>query len=256
MCERMTQALPPHPASQRAPIPLGEFVAMVAALMALGALGVDAMLPALPEIGAQLGAPSENAQQYVIAIYLIGMGVGQLIHGPLSDHFGRRPVMLASLGNYFCSNYTRALSASFTLLLVARFASPTVLVLRWFGARLPETLVRAEKRPYSFAATLEGARQTRGDRWSTGYMLASTVMQGALFGYITSVQQVVAEVFHRPKLLNVVFASTAGLMAVSNLINSRVVMRVGSRNLTQSALVVLIGVALAALLLSQSGIES
>ncbi|MDB5676002.1 MAG: major facilitator transporter, partial [Sphingomonas bacterium] len=94
MREHMTHAPPPHPAQQRAPIPLGEFVAMVAALMALGALGVDAMLPALPEIGMQLGAPTENAQQYVIAIYLIGMGVGQLIHGPLSDHFGRRPVML------------------------------------------------------------------------------------------------------------------------------------------------------------------
>jgi DHA1 family bicyclomycin/chloramphenicol resistance-like MFS transporter len=320
MCERMTQAPPPHPAGQRAPIPLGEFVAMVAALMALGALGVDAMLPALPEIGAQLGAPSENAQQYVIAIYLIGMGVGQLIHGPLSDHFGRRPVMLASLGIYFCCNFTCALSASFTLLLIARFASAvavaatrvvtvaivrdcysgrpmarvmslaamvfmiapvlaptigqgitlfgswrlifwaiaglTVLVMLWFANRLPETLDRTEKRPYSLATTLQGARQTLGDRWSAGYMLASTVMQGALFGYITSVQQVVAEVFHRPKMLNVVFASTAGMMAVSNLFNSRVVMRVGSRILSQSALVVLIGVALAALVLSLSGYES
>jgi DHA1 family bicyclomycin/chloramphenicol resistance-like MFS transporter len=320
MCERMTQAPPPHPADQRAPIPLGEFVAMVAALMALGALGVDAMLPALPEIGAQLGAPSENAQQYVIAIYLIGLGVGQLVHGPLSDHFGRRPVMLASLGIYFCCNFVCALSASFTLLLAARFASavaiaatrvvtvaivrdcysgrpmarvmslaamvfmiapvlaPTIgqgitlfgswrlifwaiagltaLVMIWYGRRMPETLDRGEKRPYSFGATLQGARQTLGDRWSTGYMLASTVMQGALFGYITSVQQVVAEVFHRPKLLNVVFASTAGMMAVSNLFNSRFVMRVGSRILSQSALVVLIGIALAALLLSLLGYES
>ncbi|MDB5712355.1 MAG: transporter [Sphingomonas bacterium] len=320
MREHMTQPPPPHPAEQRAPIPLGEFVAMVAALMALGALGVDAMLPALPEIGAQLGAPTENAQQYVIAIYLIGMGVGQLIHGPLSDHFGRRPVMLASLGIYFCCNFTCAVAGSFTLLLVARFASAvaiaatrvvtvaivrdcysgrpmarvmslaamvfmiapvlaptlgqgitlfgswrlifwviaglTALVMIWYARRLPETLDRREKRPYSFAATLQGARQTLGDRWSTGYMLASTVMHGALFGYITSVQQVVAEVFHRPKLLNVVFASTAGMMAVSNLFNSRVVMRVGSRILSQSALVALIGVALTALLISLTGHES
>src|SRR3569623_1368041 len=127
MCERMTQAPPPHPASQRVLIPLGEYGAMVATLMALGALGVDAMLPALPEIGAQLGAPSENAQQYVVAIYLIGLGVGQLIHGPLSDHFGRRPVMLASLGIYFCCNFTCALSASFTLLLAASFARAIVI---------------------------------------------------------------------------------------------------------------------------------
>jgi len=320
MCERMTQTPPPHPAEQRAPIPLGEFVAMVAALMALGALGVDAMLPALPDIGAQLGAPTENAQQFVIAVYLVGMGVGQLLHGPLADHFGRRPIMLASLGVYFCCNFTCALSPSFTLLLAARFASAvaiaatrvvtvaivrdcysgrpmarvmslaamvfmiapvlaptfgqgitlfgswrlifwaiaglTALVMVWFGQRMPETLDRAEKRPYSLVTTIEGARQTLADRWSTGYMLASTVMQGALFGYITSVQQVVAEVFHRPNLLNVVFASTAGMMAMSSLFNSRVVMRIGSRILSQSALLALIGIALAALLLSLSGYES
>ncbi|CAN5624684.1 multidrug effflux MFS transporter [soil metagenome] len=320
MRELMTQVLPPHPAIQRAPIPLGEFVAMVAALMALGALGVDAMLPALPEIGARLGAPTENAQQYVISVYLIGMGFGQLLHGPLADHFGRRPVMLASLGVYLLCNVAAALAGSFTLLLVARFAGAvavaatrvvtvaivrdcysgrpmakvmslaamvfmiapvlaptigqgvllfgswrlifgviaglTVLVMVWYARRMPETLDRAEKRPYSIAVTALGARQTLADRWSTGYMLASTVMQGALFGYITSIQQVVAEVFHKPHLLNVVFACTAGMMAVTNLFNSRVVMRLGSRVLSQSALVVMIVVALGSLGLALSGGET
>ena len=320
MCERMTQVPPPHPASQRAPIPLGEFVAMVAALMGLGALGVDAMLPALPQIGAQLGAPTENAQQYIIAIYLIGLGLGQLLHGPLADHFGRRPVMLWSLAVYCVGNLAVALSGSFALLLAARLvgavavaatrvvtvaivrdcysgrpmarvmslaamvfmivpvlaptigqgimlfgswrliffviAGVTLLVMAWYGRRMPETLDRQEKRPFSFAATALGARQTLADRWSTGYMLASTMMQGALFGYITSVQQVVFEVFHAPKLLNIVFASTAGMMAASSLLNSRMVMRVGSRILSQSALVVLIAVALGALGLSLSGGET
>lgn len=320
MCEIMTQSLSPHPADQRAPIPLGEFVAMVAALMALGALGVDAMLPALPEIGVRLGAPSENAQQYVIAVYLIGLGLGQLLHGPLADHFGRRPVMLASLGVYFLCNLAAALAGSFTLLLVARFAGAvavaatrvvtiaivrdcysgrpmakvmslaamvfmiapvlaptmgqgvllfgswrlifgviggfTLIVMLWYARRMPETLDRAEKRPYSVAATITGVRQTLADRWSTGYMLAATVMQGALFGYITSIQQVVAEVFHKPHLLNVVFACTAGVMAVTNLFNSRVVMRLGSRVLSQSALALLIVVACGSLALALSGGET
>jgi DHA1 family bicyclomycin/chloramphenicol resistance-like MFS transporter len=320
MRELMTQVLPPHPANQRAPIPLGEFVAMVAALMALGALGVDAMLPALPEIGARLGAPTENAQQYVISVYLIGMGFGQLLHGPLADHFGRRPVMLVSLSVYLLCNVAAALAGSFTLLLVARFAGAvavaatrvvtvaivrdcysgrpmakvmslaamvfmiapvlaptmgqgvllfgswrlifgvigglTLLVMVWYARRMPETLDRKEKRPYSIAATALGARQTVADRWSAGYMLASTVMQGALFGYITSIQQVVAEVFHKPHLLNVVFACTAGMMAVTNLFNSRVVMRLGSRVLSQSALVVMIVVALGSLGLALSGGET
>jgi DHA1 family bicyclomycin/chloramphenicol resistance-like MFS transporter len=320
MCERMTQVPPPHPADQRAPIPLGEFVAMVAALMGLGALGVDAMLPALPQIGAQLAAPTENDQQYVIAVYLIGLGLGQLLHGPLSDHFGRRPVMLSSLAIYCVGNLAAALSGSFALLLFVRLVGAvavaatrvvTVAIVRdcysgrpmarvmslaamvfmivpvlaptigqgitlfgswrliffviagltlgmmaWIARRLPETLDREEKRPFSFVAISVGARQTLADRWSTGYMLASTVMQGALFGYITSVQQVVSEVFRAPKLVNVVFACTAGMMAVSNLFNSRVVMRVGSRILSQSALVVLILVAAAALALSLSGGET
>lgn len=320
MRECMTQILSPHPADQRAPIPLGEFVAMVAALMALGALGVDAMLPALPEIGARLGAPSENAQQYVISVYLIGMGFGQLLHGPLADHFGRRPVMLVSLGVYLLCNVAAALAGSFTLLLVARFAGAvavaatrvvtvaivrdcysgrpmarvmslaamvfmiapvlaptmgqgvllfgswrlifgvigglTLLVMVWYARRMPETLDRKEKRPYSIAVTALGARQTVADRWSAGYMLASTVMQGALFGYITSIQQVVAEVFHKPHLLNVVFACTAGMMAVTNLFNSRVVMRLGSRVLSQSALVVMIVVALGSLGLALGGGET
>lgn len=320
MRECMTQILSPHPADQRAPIPLGEFVAMVAALMALGALGVDAMLPALPEIGARLGAPSENAQQYVISVYLIGMGFGQLLHGPLADHFGRRPVMLVSLGVYLLCNVAAALAGSFTLLLAARFAGAvavaatrvvtvaivrdcysgrpmarvmslaamvfmiapvlaptmgqgvllfgswrlifgvigglTLLVMVWYARRMPETLDRKEKRPYSIAVTALGARQTVADRWSAGYMLASTVMQGALFGYITSIQQVVAEVFHKPHLLNVVFACTAGMMAVTNLFNSRVVMRLGSRVLSQSALVVMIVVALGSLGLALGGGET
>ena len=90
----MTVPPPPHPAVQRAPIPLGEFVALVAALMALGALGVDAMLPSLPTIGRELGVADPNAPQFVISVYLIGLGVGQLIHGPASDHFGHAPFCL------------------------------------------------------------------------------------------------------------------------------------------------------------------
>ncbi len=320
MCEAMMQNLPSHPAEQRAPIPLGEFVAMVAALMGLGALGVDAMLPALPEIGAQLGAPTENAQQYVISIYLIGLGIGQLLHGPLADHFGRRPVMLASLGVYLLGNLAAALAGSFALLLLARLGGAiavaatrvvTVAIVRdcysgrpmakvmslaamvfmvvpvlaptlgqgiilfgswrlifavigcitfvvtiWFWFRMPETLDRKEKRDFSVAVTFTGARQTLADRWSTGYMLASTMLQGALFGYITSAQQIVANVFKSPQLLNVVFAITAGTMVFSNLFNSRFVMRLGSRVLSQSALVGMILLALASIGMSLGGHET
>src|SRR5665213_1028289 len=58
-----------------------EFIALVAALMALNSLAIDVMLPALPAIGASLGVASENERQYVIAAYMIGFGVAQLAFG-------------------------------------------------------------------------------------------------------------------------------------------------------------------------------
>src|SRR3546814_10990766 len=73
--------------------PLGfrEFVALVAALMALTALGIDSMLPALPAIGEALGVKTANERQLVVTAFLIGFGVAQLAHGPLADRFGRKP---------------------------------------------------------------------------------------------------------------------------------------------------------------------
>jgi len=287
----------------RAPIGFREFVIMVASLMALGAIGVDTMLPALPEIGARLGVGTENERQYVIAIYLIGLGAGQLLHGPLADRFGRRPVMMWALAAYGVANGVAALSGSFELLLIARLlggvavaatrvvtiaivrdcysgrpmarvmslaiivfmiapvlaptlgqfilyfgswrlifsviGALTAIVMVWFALRMPETLA-GERMPFSVGRLIEGYRTTLTDRWSLGYTLASTALQGALFGYITSVQQIVTTVFHAGEHLNLVFAGTAGMMAVANLFNSRVVMRLGSRFLSHSALVVLI----------------
>ncbi|MBL7373456.1 MFS transporter, partial [Escherichia coli] len=79
-------------AQGKAPLAFGEFVSLVAAMMALTALGIDSMLPALPAIGASLGVDSPNHRQYVVTAFLIGFAFAQLAYGPLSDRFGRRPV--------------------------------------------------------------------------------------------------------------------------------------------------------------------
>jgi len=73
-----------------------EFVGLTAALMALTALSIDIMLPALPKIGSALGASSENDNQLIVILYIAGFAAGQLIYGPLSDHLGRRPASGAS----------------------------------------------------------------------------------------------------------------------------------------------------------------
>ena len=70
-----------------------EFVVLMAALMSIVALSIDAVLPALPMIGDYLSVsdPSENPK--LITSIFLGLGIGQLLFGPLSDSFGRKPIV-------------------------------------------------------------------------------------------------------------------------------------------------------------------
>jgi DHA1 family bicyclomycin/chloramphenicol resistance-like MFS transporter len=99
-----------------------EFVAMVAAMMALTAMSIDIMLPALPQIAAAFGVADANAQQHVVIVYLLGFAAGQLLFGPLSDRFGRRPVLFSGLGVYALGAFACVVAGSFDTLLAARFA--------------------------------------------------------------------------------------------------------------------------------------
>lgn len=97
-----------------------EFVIMMAGLQALNALAIDAMLPALPAIGRDLGVAAENQRQLVISMYVLGFGTTQVIYGPLADRFGRKPVLVVSLVLYFGFALACAAAGSFTLLIAAR----------------------------------------------------------------------------------------------------------------------------------------
>ena len=108
--------------ANRAPLAFAEFVALTASMMAMTALGIDSMLPALPAIGEALGVLRDNDRQYVITTFLIGFAFAQLAYGPLSDRYGRRPVLLIALLSYVLTSVLAALSGSFTLLLIARAA--------------------------------------------------------------------------------------------------------------------------------------
>lgn len=114
------RALPDRPASF--PVSAREFIAMMASLMALNALAIDTMLPALPDIGAALGVDNANDRQFVISSYLIGVGIGSLFFGPLSDRFGRKPVLRGSLTFYAVFALVCAAAPSFDLLLAMRFS--------------------------------------------------------------------------------------------------------------------------------------
>lgn len=124
-----------------------EFVALIAGLMAINSLAIDAMVPALPAIGHSLHVLTENERQLVVSFYMFGFGATQLVYGPLSDRYGRKPVLVGSLILYVIFALLCAASASFALLLAARMlqgaaaASSRVLTVsivrdRFEGARM------------------------------------------------------------------------------------------------------------------------
>ena len=132
-----------------------EFVAFIAAIMAVNALGVDLMLPALPAIGAELHAATANSRQWIVTAYLFGFGIGQLVYGPLADRYGRRPILLATLVGFVGASIFAASSATFTALICARIlqglmsASTRVLAVaivrdRYAGRQMAKTLSLAQ----------------------------------------------------------------------------------------------------------------
>ena len=70
-----------------------EFVLLVALMTSLVALSIDAMLPALATIGAELGARQANDAQLILSALFLGLAVAQMIYGPLSDSVGRKPAI-------------------------------------------------------------------------------------------------------------------------------------------------------------------
>ena len=97
-----------------------ELVVMVALLMSLNALAIDGMLPALDDMARELGAADGNRRQYVVAVYLLANGLGCLVPGAFADRFGRRPLLLLSLGSYAAFSLLIALVQDFTALLMLR----------------------------------------------------------------------------------------------------------------------------------------
>ena len=132
----MTQATdtPVRPAASRIAFP--EFVVLIAGMMALTALSLDMMLPALPAIGAafQLGDP--NAAQLVIVVYLFGFAAGHLYAGPLSDRLGRKPVLMTGLLVYALGSLMAAAAPDYMTLLTGR-------AIQGLGAAAPRVVALA-----------------------------------------------------------------------------------------------------------------
>jgi MFS transporter, DHA1 family, multidrug resistance protein len=276
-----------------------EMTIMLAGLMALNSFAIDAMVPALPDIGRSLQVARENQQQLVVIAYFVGFASTQLMWGPLADRFGRKPIMAAGVGLYGAFALLCAVAHSFELLIAGRVlmgasaAASRVLVVAmvrdlfeaeemarvmslvfmtfmlmpvlapnigqlillfapwraiflvlalyavvmvvWPALRMPETLHPEFRRPLDRHATFRAIAATVRDPQSRGYTLAMTISFSALVAYISSIQQIVFDAFHKPALIGLVFASIAAPMAVASWLNSRVVGRFGLRRVGHSA---------------------
>jgi DHA1 family bicyclomycin/chloramphenicol resistance-like MFS transporter len=292
---------------------------MMAMVMALNALAIDSMLPALPAIGEALGVAVANDRQYIISVYLLGIGFGSLLYGPLSDRFGRKGVLVPALFAYLALSIGCGLATSFTMLIVLRFVhglvsaalgvivvavirdlfagdamarrlsliflvfmivpiiAPTlgagvaalagwraifillavmsVVMLVWLR-RLPETLDPADVRPLDFRTMAAGWATVTRHRRAAGYMIASGTMQGALYGYLNSSEQIIGEVFDARSLFPLVFACVAIGIAIANFSNAAIVERFGARRVSQSAVFAFMATSILQIVAALSGVET
>ncbi|MBW7860732.1 MAG: multidrug effflux MFS transporter [Rhodocyclaceae bacterium] len=100
--------------------PTAALAALITTLVALGPLSTDFYLPALPAITTALDTDVASTQ-LTLSVFLVGLGAGQLVYGPLSDRFGRRPVLLFGLVVYLLSSIACAFAATIETLIAARF---------------------------------------------------------------------------------------------------------------------------------------
>ncbi len=292
---------PPRPAMGER-----EFVAMMALLQALQALAIDAMLPALGVLSNDLGASDPNHRQLVVGMFLLGAGLGALVPGTLSDRYGRRPVVLASLAIYVVTALGCAFVQDFESLVALRFIQglgcsglavlpPAIIRDRlegdrmarlqslvsvvfmtvpmlapglglavmvvagwrmifiliavlgivmtiWAVIRLPETLHpenRQTVRPRAIAANMGRVLTTRA---AIGYVIGSSLVMSAMWGFINSAQQLIAEHFGAGQYFPLVFGCLALTMSVANFGNSRIVERFGARRVSHTALLAYIAI--------------
>jgi len=289
------------------PMSFPEFVIVIASIMALNPLAMDMMLPALPHIGSAFHIAAANRPQMVLSIFLIGFGVGQFVMGPLSDRFGRRPVLLGGMAVYCVASVLAIAAPSFETLLLARalqglgtsatrviatsivrdcyagrrmasvmslatmvfiavpvvapsFGQALMLVTQWRGIfivlmlyglaaliwsalRMPETLPVSERKSLAISAVLGAFRQTMTNRQTLGYALAAGGVQGSLFAFVFSAQQVFTEIYKLGHYFPLAFAAIAIGIAVAGFLNARFVGRLGMRVISHGALVGFVAVA-------------
>jgi DHA1 family bicyclomycin/chloramphenicol resistance-like MFS transporter len=131
-----------------------------------------------------------------------------------------------------------------------------VIMLTWSWTRLPETLHAEFRRPLNWRGTFEAIAATVKEPQSRGYTLATMVSFSGLVAYISSIQQIVFDVFNAGRYIGLVFASIAAPMALASWLNSRVVGRFGLRRVGHSAALAFMLVTAIHAIIALAGYES
>ena len=281
-----------------------EFTIFVATLMAIVALSIDALLPALGLITQELGIVNANQTQLVISMLFLGMALGQLICGPLSDALGRKPVLYSGLVVYLFGTVICFFSRDITVLLVGRFiqglgcAGPYVsavslvrdkfagrgmakimslvmmifvlvpafapilgqailfvspwrgvfavylcyalLIVAWIYIRLPETLPKEQRIPFSVDGFIAGFKEVVTNRVTISVTLGMGLTFGGFIGYLNSSQQIFQVQFETGNMFSLYFGSLALALGAASMLNSRLVERLGMYHLASQAYLVIV----------------
>ena len=97
-----------------------EFILLMACLMSIVALSIDTILPALMPIGAAVGTSDANENQLLITMIFLGLGFGQLIFGPISDSFGRKPVVYIGFLVFMLASFLCITASNIEVMVVGR----------------------------------------------------------------------------------------------------------------------------------------
>jgi len=110
-----------------------EFIALMAALMSVTALAIDALLPALDVIGIDLGVVLQADNQLLITMIFLGLGLGPLLFGPLSDAIGRKPSVYMGFSVFLLASFVCVQATSLEMMIVGR-------ILQGIGLSAPRTI--------------------------------------------------------------------------------------------------------------------